>query len=180
MRVVFKITRRLLGGVLVDLRRAHTFAAERVGWLRCRVADSSTAVLVLAHDYVPVEDGDYVEDPSVGARMSSAAIRKALQLALNTKVAMFHVHLHDHRGGTRFSRVDAVEAAKFVPDFWHVRPDMPHGALVFSRDWAVGRCWCPGGKVVDIDEIVVVGAPLSRFMESHGQTAGAPELPRRT
>ena len=168
MKVTFKMTRALLGNVQADLRRRHAFAAERVGWLRCRVADSSTGLLVLAHDYAPVEDGDYVDDPSVGARMSSAAIRKALQLALNTKAAMFHVHLHDHRGRTRFSRVDAAETAKFVPDFWHVRPDMPHGALVLGRDSASGLCWHPRQGVLAIAEFVIVGAPLVRLAENHG------------
>jgi len=179
MRITFKITRRLFADVQVDLRRPHAFAAERVGWLRCRVADSAAGcLLVLAHDYFPVEDGDYVEDWSVGARMGSAAIRKALQLAYNTKAAMFHVHLHDHGGRTAFSRVDGRETAKFVPDFWHVRPEMPHGALVFSRDFATGRCWYPGGKVVEVGEIVIVGAPLVRIAENHGQAPRTPELPR--
>lgn len=179
MKVTFKITRQLLAGVRADLRRPHAFAAERVGWLRCRVADSPAGLLVLAHDYVPVEDGDYVHDWTVGARMSSAAIRKALQVALNTKVAMFHVHLHDHPGWTRFSRVDEAETAKFVPDFWHVRPELPHGALVLSRDWAVGLCWYPYGEVVNINEIVVVGAPIKHFRSTHEQTSCPPELPRR-
>jgi len=181
MRVAFKITRRLVAGVQADLRRPHAFAAERVGWLRCRVTDSPAgSLLVLAHDYFPVEDSDYVEDWSVGARMGSAAIRKALQLAYDTKTALFHVHLHDHRGRTWLSPVDSREAAKFVPDFWHVRPEMPHGTLVLSRDSAAGRCWLPGGQVVEIGEIIIVGAPVVRILEEHGEPPRTPELPRRT
>jgi hypothetical protein len=179
MRVAFKITRQLFRAVQADLRRPHPFAAERVGWLRCRVGnDTAGGLIVLAHDYHPVADADYVDDPSVGAMMGSAAIRKALQLALSDNVSMFHVHLHDHRGRPGFSGTDAQESAKFVPDFWHVRPGMPHGALVFSQDSMYGRCWYPGGKIVAIAEVTIVGAPLVRIREEHGTTSAA-KLSRR-
>lgn len=163
MRVTFKITRQLFSALVADLLRPHAFAAERVGWLRSRVGnDASGGVLLLAYDYHPVADEDYVNDASVGAMMGSAAIRKALQLALNDNVCMVHVHLHDHRGRPRFSRTDAREAAKFVPDLWHVRPELPHSAIVFSRDSVYGRCWYPGGRVFEITDAVIVGAPMAQ------------------
>lgn len=167
MRVTFRLTRRLFEAVKADLIRRHAFAAERVGWLRCRVGDvPAGGVVILAHEYFPVEDGDYLDDPTVGAMMGSAAIRKALQLAYRSKASMFHVHLHDHRARPRFSSVDSRETAKFMPDFWHVRAGMPHGAVVFSRDSACGRCWYPGGKVLEISEVVIIGAPIVRIAES--------------
>jgi hypothetical protein len=174
MRVTFKITRRLFRAVQVDLLRPHAFAAERVGWLRCRVGnDVQGGAIVVAHDYYPVDDQDYVDDPRVGAMMGSVAIRKALQIALNENVSMFHVHMHDHSGRPGFSGTDARESAKFVPDFWHVRPAMPHGALVFSRDAVYGRCWYPGGNIVEIGQTIIVGAPLVRIREENGTTRSA-------
>ena len=180
MTVTFKLTRRLWKAILADLRRPHAFARERVGWLRCRVGDAPDGGLILlAHDYHPVADGDYVRDESVGAMMGSTAIRKAMQLAVNQDVSIFHVHLHDHDGSTGFSNTDQRETAKFVPDFWHVRPDRPHGAVIFSNDHAVGRCWYPGGAVVEISEFVIVGAPLVRRGREHGRPARAANVSRR-
>ncbi len=162
MRAVFKVVDRLLEGVRLDLARRHEFAAERVGFFVCRPASLVLdGVVILAHDYRPVEDDDYVDDSTVGAMMGPAAIRKALEFALNNKVSMLHVHMHDHAGCPRFSRIDARESAKFVPDFWNVRPEMPHGALVASKDSLYGMCWYPGkSEPIEIGEFVVIGSPM--------------------
>ena len=108
-----------------------------------------------------MDDADYLNDPTVGARMGSDAIRKALQLAYNHEVSMFHVHCHDHVSRPRFSRVDLAESAKFVPDFFNVRPSLSHGALVLSRDSASGFCWCPGTpRPQPLSDITFVGTPM--------------------
>lgn len=162
MKIHFKIVRDLLEEVRLDLERPHEFAAERVGFLSCRAGNlPDGGMILLAHSYHPVSDEDYLDDPSVGAMMGPGAIRKAMEYAYNNPVGMFHVHMHDHGGVPAFSRIDRSESRKFVPDFWHVRPKMPHGAIVLSRDSAVGRCWIPGSsRTVAIDKITVVGAPI--------------------
>lgn len=165
MRILFKATKVLLTGVQADLRRPHPFAAERVGFVSCRVGElKRSGLIVLAHDYHPVDDSDYLDDPTVGAMMGPGAIRKALQFAYNNEAGMFHVHIHDHRGQPRPSSIDLREAAKFVPDFWHVRPHMPHGILILSRDSATGLCWYPGkSKPMGITRFRIVGRPISAF-----------------
>jgi len=162
MMVAFKIPEGLLGRVCEDLNRPHPFAAERVGFLSCRVgALKPSGWVVLAHDFHPVADSDYLRDHSVGAMMGPAAIRKALQVALSSEVGMFHVHIHGHRGKPWFSGVDLHETAKFVPDFWHVRPHLVHGAIVLSLDSAAGLCWHPQSpKPVVFSRFSVVGAPM--------------------
>lgn len=168
MRIRFKITQALLGAAKHDLLRPHPFAAERVGFLSCRVgATDSDGLIVLAHAYHAVEDPDYVDDPTAGATMGPDAIRKALQMAWQNRRAMFHVHLHEHHGRPAFSRIDSVESNRFVPNFWHVRPEMPHGALVFSIDGAYGRCWYPGQNApAEIAEFSFVGSP-TRLLWNH-------------
>ena len=163
MRVIFKVVDKLIKHVRRDLARPHKFAAERVGFLVCKPAELvPEGVVVLVHDYRAVEDEDYVDDASVGAMMGPNAIRKALEFALNNKAGMFHVHMHEHIGRPRFSRVDFRESAKFVPDFWNVRPEMPHGALVASKDSLYGMCWYPGVSTpIEIDEFVIVGSPMA-------------------
>jgi hypothetical protein len=163
MRVAFKITRALLTNILEDLRRPHSFAAERVGFLSCRVGGlKPSGFVVLAHDFHSVADDDYLRDNTVGAMMGAAAIRKAMQIALRSEVCIFHVHIHEHRGKPRFSKTDLLETAKFVPDFWHVRPHLIHGAVVLSQNSFVGLCWHPQySKPFRISEFSVVGAPMS-------------------
>ena len=163
MRVAFKINRALLNNVLDDLHRSHPFAAERVGFLSCRVGRlEPSGWVVLAHDFHSVADNDYLRDPTVGAMMGPAAMRKAMQIALNNDVCMFHVHIHGHRGQPSFSGVDLRETAKFVPDFWHVRPHLVHGAIVLSLDSATGLCWHPKySKPFRFSDFSVVGAPMS-------------------
>ena len=93
MTVEFRISQQLRTRVLRDLSRPHAYAAERVGFLRCGVASVGNGVLILAEDFMPVADDDYLDDPSVGAQMAPRAIRKALQHAFNAPSSMFHVHL---------------------------------------------------------------------------------------
>lgn len=163
-KVIFKIPAHLLTDIRTDLTRPHPFAAERVGFIACSVAAlESQGLLVLARDFHPVDDADYLDDPSVGAMMGREAIREALQIAYKASVSMFHVHLHEHRGRPWFSRTDLREAANFVPDFWHVQPKIPHGAVVLSLDSLAGLCWIPGSfhkGPIRIWESVSVGAPM--------------------
>jgi hypothetical protein len=165
MKILFKITKRVLDEVKVQLSRPHLFAAERVGFLVCRVGLlEGGGVAILSHSLHEVADEDYVDDPSVGAMMGPAAIRKALQAAYNQQASMFHVHLHSHNGRPHFSHIDEKETAKFVPDFWNVQPDLPHGAIVFSDDCACGKCWIPGLEApVDISQFSVVGIPTRKL-----------------
>lgn len=163
MKIIFRVPTALFTEVKADLMRPHRFAAERVGFLTCTVAALKDAgLLLLAQSFHPVDDDDYIDDPSVGAMMGAAAIRKALQIAYQAPLAMFHVHIHDHSGRPWFSRTDLRETANFVPDFWHVRPQFPHGAIVLSCDAMAGLCWIPGRQQgpIRIQELAAIGAPL--------------------
>ncbi|MFN0157051.1 MAG: hypothetical protein ACKVRP_03140 [Bacteroidota bacterium] len=145
MKLLFKITNKLLSSVRADLVRSHEFAAERVGFLSCRFgALSNDGLVILACAYHPIEDADYVENQGYGALMGSEAIRKALYYTYRHSVGMFHIHIHGHYGGPRFSRIDENEARKFVPHFFHARNTAPHGAIILSLDSACGFCWLPG------------------------------------
>lgn len=164
MRTVFRITGQLLQTMRADLHRTHAFAAERVGFISCRPARLvDDGFLIVAANYHPVADEDYLDDPTVGAQMGPTAIRKALQIALTERASMFHVHMHEHRGMPRFSRVDHRESRKFVPDFFNVAPQVPHGALVLSYDSMTGLTWkTKAGEPETILVLSSVGAPLRR------------------
>lgn len=168
MRTVFKLSRPLFTQALCDLRRPHPFASERVGFFSCRVGGLKPfGWVILAEDFQPVSDENYVEDRTVGAMMNADAIRKAMQVAMNNRCCMFHVHVHEHRGTPRFSAIDRSETAKFIPDFWHVCPQLIHGAIIFSKDSMAGLCWHPRSRVpLRISEFSVVGSPMWNLRET--------------
>lgn len=146
--------------MLEDLRRPHAFAFERVGFLCCKQSTVPSGQLLLAYRYVPVPDEHYIPDDSVGARFDSAAIRAGMQLALTEKAAVFHVHVHEHTGVPRLSRVDEREMKALMPCFVNVCPERLHGALVLSSDRASARIWGvhPPVEGVAVERITTIGA----------------------
>jgi hypothetical protein len=161
MNVGFKITGALLASIRIDLRRPHPFAHERVGFVSAGLSAAGEDVLVLARGYRPVDDDDYLPDRSVGAMMGPEAIRKALQWAMQTGAALFHVHTHGGRGLPGFSDVDLRENAKFVPDFCKVAPQSVHGAIVLSDTAARGQVWLDRDRFHGfIQHFAEVAAPL--------------------
>ena len=90
------------------------------------------------------------------------SLQRWLEIALAEEVGLFHIHFHDRFGIPGPSTVDWTEWAKFIPDFWHVRPKLPHGALILSRDRINGWCWYPGmPKPVQIAHFSVVDSRLT-------------------
>jgi len=141
MRIRFKITKALLSTIRTDLLRPHQFAHERVGFVGAGMAAAHDELLILAREYRPVHDDDYLPDMNVGAMMSAQAIRRARQWAMDERVAIFHVHTHGGHGIPRFSSVDNRENAKFIPNFMSVAPYCVHGAIVLSNTAAFGQAW---------------------------------------
>lgn len=164
MNTHFKITRRLLEAVRQDLDRPHPFAYERVGFISAGISADGDDLWVLARSYRPVENNDYLRDSSVGAMMGPDAIRKALQWAMSERVAIFHVHTHCGFGVPGFSSVDLREQAKYVPNFFQIAPQRPHGALVLSDNSAYGHIWLSEHKTCEvISDFAEVGAPLNTW-----------------
>jgi hypothetical protein len=165
MNIHFKLAAAMLDQAIADLSRPHPFAAERAGFIGCKLSRCRDGVLILAHTYMPLQDDWYVDDQRYGCFFNANAMRAAMQFALASDASMFHVHMHEHRGIPWFSRTDLRESAKFVPDFWNLRPSLPHGTLVLSTDSAAGLCWYPGeSKPTRISRITAVGFPM-KFLE---------------
>jgi hypothetical protein len=141
MNIRFKITTALLTTIRIDLQRPHPFAHERVGFISAGLAGAHDNLLILAREYRPVRDEEYLRDPRVGAMISDQAIRRARQWAMDERVAIFHVHTHGGRGVPGFSGVDKSENAKFIPNFVSVAPQCVHGAIVLSDDAGFGQVW---------------------------------------
>ena len=164
MKVCFKITTTLLADIRIDLQRCHPFAYERVGFISAGLSASDDALLVLAREYRPLHDNEYLHDPTVGAMMGPDAIRQAMQWAMQDGVALFHVHSHGGCGIPNFSGIDLLENAKFVPDFFKVAPQCAHGAIVLSDTAAYGQIWIgPSEPHCFVSAFVEVGVPLRKL-----------------
>jgi len=165
MKARFKILGSMLANIRTDLARPHAFAHERVGFITAGVAaDAAGDLLLLARTYRPVDEEDYVPDPSVGVKIGPGAMRKALQSAYRPPTALLHVHTHGGRGRPDFSGVDRRSASEFVPSFFNAVPKMPHGIVVLSDDSAAGLLWfSPDGREERVTEFVSVGSPHFRF-----------------
>lgn len=144
-----------------DLARPHKFAHERVGFMTARAAAGRDHIVILAEEYFPVSDDDYLPDRFVGARINQEAIRKALELALLRKASVFHVHMHLLPAKRLwFSYTDLEDQDRLIPDFRSIRPEMPHGAIVLSPKSAAGRVWIDGNGGRPIAEFNIVGRTL--------------------
>ena len=134
MRVEVRMRREFYETLAADLRRPHPIAYERVGWVFAKQTVPSTDdLLLLAVDYVPVADEDYLEDNHVGARFNTATIRSAMQRSRATGMSCLQVHLHDHQGHTSFSGVDTRTIDELAISLRVVAPTVAHGGLGAER-----------------------------------------------
>jgi hypothetical protein len=162
MNWTLRVTDRFVSMIRCDLRRRHSFAAERVGFAFGTTEGAGTAhLLILLNAYEPVAESDYIDDPGVGARISGAGIRKAMQRALSAHLSAFHVHMHEHRGDPSPSRVDRDETPPIVRSLRAAQPAQAHGLLLLSRDVMTAAVWLPNHEAATCPgKVVVVGQPM--------------------
>lgn len=165
MTLKFKLLKGLHDRVKVDLARPHEFAYERVGFISAKLGNRETdELLLLATNYYPVADENYIDDPGSGARINSTAIREAMQLVLDTGEGLFHVHWHAHRGKPGFSSMDSKETPRIVSGLRVVGPHNAHGMILLSNDHCIAHAWSPGSsEPVVADRVIIVGYPIEIF-----------------
>jgi ThiF family protein len=161
--VRLRLTRGLTDQMLVDLRRPHPFAFERIGFLSVVTGKADGGdLLVLGSEYRPVADEHYLRDATVGARIGAQAIREALRQVLQTGRGLLHVHLHDFPGPAGFSPQDLMDQPRLVESFVHGNPAVSHGMLVLSPTSAAAWIWMPGReRPVVPSQISIVGFPMA-------------------
>lgn len=159
--IQIRLTRALYDEARSDLRRAHSFAAERVGFLFGKLAESESGPLVLLTAYEQLDDDRYIRDPYVGARIDSHAIRGAMQRVITRGECAFHVHWHDWPGTPRFSSTDSDELPRVVEGLRNAGPALAHGMFLFSNDQCAAWVWAPGEVSPSAaSKISVVGFPV--------------------
>jgi hypothetical protein len=160
-----RIPADLYARIEADLDRPHAFASERVGFLLTRPDECNAPIsIILALDYWPVPDNDYVKDYSVGARIGSQAIRSAMQKSLDGNSGAIHVHKHHCYGKPNYSDDDWDGWNRLLPSFRTFLPKLSHGVLVLSLGSAAGLIWRDGRKKpLALDKISIVGFPIRIF-----------------
>lgn len=134
-KIKIRIPSDLHKKMLTDLKQDHPFAYERVGFLYTRTKWlNKNEALVIAIDYAPVEDEDYIKDKTVGARINSTSIRKAMQGSIDKKCGCFHVHLHDHYGKPSPSLTDKKGIPGVVQSLSHSASKEINGFLILSEN----------------------------------------------
>jgi len=153
--VKMKLPGSLYRHMLADLKRPHRFAYERVGFVYAKTTVLSDGTYLINYtEYHPVADEHYVEDDSVGARIGSAAIRGAMQKILDENCSGFHVHLHNHVGQPRPSGDDKEGLPGIVESLANLKPSLPHGILILSKDSCYALVKVNGEKHFVIPEII--------------------------
>src|SRR5438270_13963485 len=109
-----RMTRKFADAVVADLRRQHPWAFERVGFLYCETTRVGDHWTMYPTYYDPVADERYLHDDSVGAAIDGAAVRRAMQRALDTRLGTLHVHLHSALV-TDFGKLDVDEQERLIP-----------------------------------------------------------------
>jgi hypothetical protein len=166
VKIHLKLRECLFDEITAHLRLPHPVALERVGFVACAGGNAPDGIVLLGRSFHPVRDDDYEADDRVGARISSRAVQSALAFAYRHSVSMLFVHEHGHQGKPHPSRVDLDCWRELIPNFWHVRPELPHGGLIVSDDNAMGIVWVPHQTdVFPITTLTVVGRHLCRRSE---------------
>ena len=156
-----KVTKPVYDKMRADLNRPHPFAYERVGFIFTRKDTTKDAITLLATEYLAVPDAQYIDDPDVGARINSDALRSVMERAYATKESILHVHLHDHVGPPKFSKVDLSGYSQMVTSFHNIGGGAIHGALVISLNNASGLVWTSKTSLpIPVNKLSIIGYPL--------------------
>jgi hypothetical protein len=162
MKVQVRLSRPIYTLIRTDLARPHPFASERVGFATARLGNcGGDPLLLLVDTYAQVSDEHYIDDPTTGARINAFAIRGAMQLVLDQKCGVFHVHLHPHHGVPQLSRTDRRELPRLVGSLHNAGPSQGHGLLLLSDDYVAAFVWPPNGTgLVKASRVNLVGYPM--------------------
>jgi hypothetical protein len=155
MNLTIRIPKSILSLAKQDLARPHSFAYERVGFLRCRPTGRSDLIVVTGYDAVP--DNQYIDNPEVGACIGGEAIRLAMQRILTDNVGIIHIHQHEHAGVPSPSPIDLKSQPRLVDSCRRLNPQLPHGFMILSNTHAWGAFSLPSReRLIKLTTISVV------------------------
>lgn len=166
--IILRIPEKIHKQILSDLKRAHSFALERIGFISSnhKVLKNGN-VIILITEYFPVKDEHYINDPEVGARINSDAIREALQRILDSKVGCFHVHYHSFSSNKpEFSGTDLKDNPEIIKAFKYADKSQFHGMIVLGKSGINALVYLSQKDTwVPVTKTIVVGYPMGLNIE---------------
>lgn len=162
--ITIKMTRHLLDKVMSDMKRVHEFAYERIGFLEStwKQFENDNAIIFMT-GYHSIPDDQYIDDPSVGARINSEAIRTARVRTFKKQKGCFHVHYHSISFDSipEFSDSDLKENPDIIRSFSLVSREQAHGMLLLGDKGFNALVRLPNSnELVYVDRVVIVGNPM--------------------
>ena len=154
--------------MIADLKRTHSHAFERVGFLFTKSKHlKNGSTIIIASEYIPVADEDYLRNESVGACIGANAIRKGMQGLYNRKSGCFHVHLHNHTGRPSPSGTDIKGIPGVVESFSNISGDQLNGYLILSYDSFYASVMVKGKKKLQQPNLISeIGYPFRLHYEN--------------
>lgn len=148
-----KIPMNLFLESLIDLKRPHDFAHERIGFFICTVGDAQ----LTASDWLSIKDKDYILNDRVGAMVGESAMECVMQRAFTEQKCLIHFHLHEFQKIPTFSIVDLTSLSdEMIPSLFNFSKAGPHGALIKgSRTFATMIFYSAG--LIDQNIKIVIG-----------------------
>jgi len=171
-QVKLRIPWSLFEKIIKDLRREHEFAFERAGFTFGRAKNfGENRFTIFLNEYMPVDDKNYINDKSVGARINSTAITNAMQVVFTGEKSSFHTHLHDFEYDDimpQFSLVDREELPPIAKSAISFAPEQVHGCIVLSGNSINAIVFLPGfQRPIQPVQISIVGYPMVFVFPQH-------------
>jgi molybdopterin/thiamine biosynthesis adenylyltransferase len=162
---VLRIPKHFKDMMMADLKRTHLFAAERVGFFSTTSTSAGSSFdIITVTGYNSVPDEDYIDDPSVGAKINSNAIRSVMQRIISTGHGAIHVHLHEHTGKPSPSFTDLDSLPNLAKSFLNANPKTACGYLIMSKDNFFCSLYQAGtSNIIPVAQMTVVGYPMEFY-----------------
>lgn len=158
----FRISKELKNIITEDLSRVHEYAYERVGFILTRTHWIGELEIVLAYDYKPVLDKNYIKDNTVGARINSLAIKEAMEISLAENCGIFHVHVHSHLGKPMESSSDIIGIIPMIESVARINRKEKFGYLILSDDSALCKVHkAKGDDFIEVKCYSEIGYPMN-------------------
>lgn len=169
MQIELRMPTQLADRMRADLTRANPFGGERVGFLATRSSAAGDTLLVIARDYRPVEDKHYIPADDVGVRISSSAIRVAMEWGMQEQVGVWHVHAHLGAGRPpMMSGTDEADIPRLAEALTRSCPTETHGLMILNADRAMAEGWAPGIARVPVT-VMEMGWPVRHLSRGRAQ-----------
>lgn len=160
--VNFRVSKKLKEKIDIDLSKKHSYAYERVGFVLTRTHWIGEKAIVLAYDYKPVADEDYIKDDDVGARINSRAIKKAIEIAYSENCGIFHVHAHCHLEKPIESSSDIAGIKPMMESISRIGKKQLFGYVILSENSALCKIKSPSDKsFIEASVYSEVGYPMN-------------------